>query len=161
MILTRLHRVLQLTALLGLLCLSTLVPASEHDDEARIRELLDDFMGGASAGCPTMHDRFWHPELVYTSSDGTRFGKHEIMRGVTAALDDPQSGGPRYRAEDVDIRFLGETAVVTFRLVADTPARDGQPASVQQYLNTGVLVQNGGRWQAITWQATRRATDDP
>lgn len=159
MSLTSLRSLVSLAILL--LFTSGVVAASGDDDEARIRELLDDFMGGASAGCPTMHDRFWHPELIYTSSDGTRFGKAELMQGVEEALEDPQSRGPRYRAEDVHVRFLDETAVVTFRLLAEMPATEDQPEGVQQYFNTGVFVQNEGQWQAITWQATRRATETP
>jgi hypothetical protein len=116
-------------------------------DAQQVRSLLHEFMAGATRNDAAVHERFWDEDLVYTSSDGTRFGKPELMSdpGDPAGPDDPQ-----YTAEHVDVRLHGELAVITFRLVA---SRDGQV--VQEYFNTGVLRRRDGEWRAITWQATR------
>ena len=57
---------------------------------------------------------------------------------------------PVYSAEDVLVRPYGEMAALTFRLVAR--AADG---SVQTYRNSGTFLLRNGKWQAITWQATK------
>lgn len=65
--------------------------------------------------------------------------------------DDPDAEkGPRYGAEAITIRVLGDHAVVTFKLTADMAG--GEQAA---YFNTGVFRRSGEGWQAFTWQATR------
>ena len=92
--------------------------------------------------------------------------KPEIMVNVrqTAALpaDAKQSAGqtpagqqagtvpPAYSAEDILIRPYNGFAALTFRLVARNP--DG---TVDYYRNSGTLIFRDGRWQVITWQATK------
>ena len=57
---------------------------------------------------------------------------------------------PTYSAEDIVVRPYGSTAALTFRLVAHNP--DG---TVQYYRNSGTLLLRDGRWQVVTWQATK------
>lgn len=129
------------------------LPAAIADDHEALRTLLDEFLAGASVNDAAMHDRFWAEDLVYTSSSGERFGKAEIMAGL-AESDDPadRSGAetPRYSARDVNVRSFGETAVITFRLVAE---QDGETRA--EYFNTGVFRNREGVWQAVAWHATR------
>jgi ketosteroid isomerase-like protein len=126
---------------------------------AELTALLKQFLAGASRNDPAMHDRFWAEDLIYTGSGGRRLGKAEIMgdvRSATAARAD--SPTTTYGAEDIRIQEYGDTAVVAFRLVRRTE-KDGK-AAVTNYLNTGTFLKRGGRWQAVSWQATRMARPD-
>ena len=55
-----------------------------------------------------------------------------------------------YSAEDVLVRLYGETAALTFRLVAHNA--DGTKST---FRNSGTLLHRKGQWQVITWQATK------
>ncbi|RFF28207.1 nuclear transport factor 2 family protein [Wenzhouxiangella sp. 15181] len=134
------------------LFLSTAVLA-EGDDQAELASLLETFLDGASVNDAAVHDRFWADDLIYTSSDGQRFGKAEIMASLaevgSAGQEEPPQP-PQYSARDIDIRVFGDSAVVTFRLMA---SRDGE--IVGEYLNTGVFRKRVPGWRAVAWQATR------
>lgn len=139
--------------LLGLF-LSTAVGAAGND-QAELARLLETFLDGASVNDAAVHDRFWADDLIYTSSDGQRFGKAEIMASLAEAGSAGQEEAPQppqYSARDISIRVFGDSAVVSFRLMA---SRDG--AIVGEYLNTGVFRKREPGWQAVTWQATRTA----
>jgi ketosteroid isomerase-like protein len=118
-----------------------------------LTRLLKDFLAGASQNDPAAHERFWAEDLIYTGSSGRRVGKADIMRGVRSAQT-PKPGGPTttYSAEDINIRQYGDVAVVAFRLVGTTE-KDGR-TTVAKFLNTGTFLKRGGRWQAVSWQAT-------
>lgn len=119
------------------------------EDGPVLTALLHAFLAGASRNDPTAHDRFWSQQLVYTSSAGTRFGKAEIMQG----LESEDEGEPAvYTAEEIRIQQFGDTAVVSFRLVARSLEAESTPT---QYFNTGTFVREQGRWQAVAWQATK------
>lgn len=151
-------RFLQPFTILAVLASSPLAIAQEHDHghsqdntaEQRLQDLLDEFLAGASISDAGIHDRFWAADLVYTSSDGERFGKAEIMDNLAEPTADAE-GQPVYSSEDVDIRVFGDIAVVTFRLVAADLAEDASA----EFFNTGVFQHRDGRWKAFTWQATR------
>lgn len=122
------------------------VPDSEDDVET-LAESLQHFLANTSdAG---VHEEFWADDLVYTSSDGTRFGKAEIMEGLRDA-GESNDADVAYSGDDVKVQVFGATAIVTFRLVG-TQA-DG--AAPQTYFNTGTFLKRDGRWQAVAWQAT-------
>lgn len=123
--------------------------AMARDDETELTAMLQQFL--AAAGEEEAHARFWADDLVYTSSNGTRRGKAEIMAGFESTGEE-ESAGPDmvYSGEDVNVQIYGTTAVVTFRLVG-TPA-DG--SEVKNYFNTGTFLKRGGQWQAVAWQAT-------
>lgn len=132
------------------LLLSVCVFASE-EEKAELGELLDSFLIGASANDAAVHERFWADELIYTSSDGRRFGKAEIMASLEATDRASETeAAPDYSARDVTIKVFGDTAVVTFRLMA---RQNGE--LVGEYFNTGVFRRGEPGWQAVTWQATR------
>lgn len=118
------------------------------DDKQALQQLLDQFLAGAHL--KAQHQRFWTEDLVYTSSSGARFGKAEILSGFQdeAPKDEP---GSLYRGEDVDIRLLGDVAVIAFTLVGVTGD------SEQRYFNTGTFIKRDGEWRALAWQATRVA----
>ncbi|MDT8342272.1 MAG: nuclear transport factor 2 family protein [Longimicrobiales bacterium] len=116
---------------------------------AEIRTLLDDFL--ARAGERSAHERFWAEDLVYTSSRGTRTTKAAILAGMAEGAD-TATPGPTYRAEDVDVRVYGNTAVVAFRLVIQPPEGSGDPATFN--LNTGMLQVRDREWRVVAWQST-------
>lgn len=130
----------------------SMAPARAGEDAAaeQLQELLNNFLEGASENDSAMHDRFWSDDLVYTSSAGQRFGKADIMEALAEAGEQPEAeAAPRFTGEEVQIRVFGNTAVVTFELVATHAA-----GAESRYYNTGAFRQEDGKWRAIAWQAT-------
>ncbi len=119
--------------------------ASEADS---LTSMLHDFL--AASHKAAAHESFWADDLVYTSSNGTRFGKAEILSGFSEADSADAAPAVVYSAKDLDVRVYGRAAVVAFRLVG-TPA-DGTDA--KEYFNTGTFLKRGGGWQVVAWQAT-------
>ena len=135
------------TILLGLLFATAGAQAGDADE---IRELLEYFL--ANAGVKSAHERFWADDLVYTSSRGTRTSREAILASFDNAPPvEEQPPGPVYSADDVELRWYGDTAVVAFKLVA-TPPNDG---AVDYYFNTGTFVKRDGEWRVVAWQATK------
>jgi ketosteroid isomerase-like protein len=136
--------------------------AQTAPDSAELTKLLNEFLAGASRNDAAMHDRFWAEDLIYTGSNGTRRGKAEIMRDVRSAPAQ-KSGDPKsvYSAEEIRIQQYGDTAIVAFRLV-NTTEKDGK-SEVTKYYNTGTFLKRQGKWQVVSWQATRipRPEDEP
>ena len=128
--------------------------AQTAPDAGALTALLREFLAGASRNDAAMHERFWAPDLIYTSSAGRRMGKAEVLAGVRSAPP-PPAGQPAttYTAEDVRVQQYGDTAIVAFRLVGET-TKDGR-TEVATYLNSGTFLRRDGRWQAVSWQATR------
>ena len=122
------------------------------NDTQALTQLLDAFLAGASVNDAAMHDRFWAEDLVYTSSNGTRFGKREILEGLRAEPAVPSEPAVVYSAEEVRVQLYGDMAVVTFRLVG---TEGGEGGGVKQFLNTGTFQKRSGEWRAVAWQATR------
>lgn len=110
--------------------------------------MLHDFL--ANSAEKEAHQSFWADDLVYTSSNGTRFGKADILAGFEDAGEDSEGPEVAYSGENVNVRIFGTTAVVTFQLVG-TPD-DG--SAVLNYFNTGTFLKRNGKWQVVAWQAT-------
>ena len=53
--------------LLALLAVSGIASASEEEE---LKDMLDEFLAGASIGDVATHENFWDDNLVYTSSSG-------------------------------------------------------------------------------------------
>ncbi|MEK6300723.1 MAG: nuclear transport factor 2 family protein [Acidobacteriota bacterium] len=130
--------------------------AQTAPDAGELTRLLKEFLDGASRNDAVVHDRFWAEDLIYTGSSGRRRGKADVMRDVRSALA-PKPGDPTttYTAEDLHIQQYGDTAIVAFRLVGTTKS-DGK-TEVASYLNTGTFLKRKGKWQVVSWQATRMA----
>ena len=137
-----------------LLLFTSAAAFAQAPDTAELTRLLNEFLAGAGRNDAAVHERFWAEDLIYTGSSGRRVGKADIMRDVRSAPA-PKAGDPAtvYTAEDVRIQQYGDTAVVAFRLVGTT-ARGGA-TEVLKFLNTGTFIKRGGRWQAVSWQATK------
>jgi len=137
-------------------------PAAATDPErtrAEITALLTEFLSPGKNPTRAAHERFWADDLVYTSSAGKVTNKAEILKSFepppSSEAPAVEPGGPPepepvYSAEDVLVRPYGEMAALTFRLVAQ--AADG---TKQFYRNSGTFLYRDGKWQAITWQATK------
>jgi Domain of unknown function (DUF4440) len=122
--------------------------------ESDIASLLNEFL--AKVDDPAMHDRFWAADLVYVSAAGVvknKAGILEAMRaGDTPGTRDKKPDEPKttFSAEDVKVRPLAaEVAVLTFRLVQHVGDK------TNHFRNSGTFVRRDGRWQAVSWQATR------
>ena len=134
---------------IGLLSLILVFGVSSAGDADDILSLLNDFL--ARADERAAHERFWAEDLVYTGSAGTRTDKATILASFDETDEDNAGPGVTYSGEDVRLKHLGDSAVVTFKLVG-TPD-DG--TSPQYYYNTGTFVKREGEWRVIAWQATK------
>lgn len=134
--------------------------SSEIKTKQQLSTLLTDFLANKVGDDFKNHDRFWADDLIYTSSAGLRFNKSYIIDGIKAqesaqpnddmkVSEDPS---PTYSAEDIDIRLYGGTAIVAFKLVAQS-IKDNEN-TMQSYYNTGTFVLRDNQWQAVAWQAT-------
>jgi hypothetical protein len=143
----------------ALLCCLALPPALRADEakatQAAITSLLQEFL--AKNDEAAQHQRFWAEDLVYTSSAGEVTSKAEIMKSFTAPPPEPKDGKAQpaepasvYSAEEVLVRAYGNVAALTFRLV-----RRSADGKTQNYRNSGTFLYRNGKWQAITWQATK------
>jgi len=136
--------------------------AAASGDEAELLTLLDEFLAQAGLDDQEMHDRFWADDLVYTAASGDRFGKAAILQGLDPQASDPGAAQVRYWAEDAQVMLFGDTAVVAFRLMAETRSAPGAETVQEQFHNTGTFVRRNGEWRAVAWQATRiPATANP
>ena len=141
-------------AVIAALMLGPALDAQTAKDGPELTRLLNEFLAGASRNEAAAHDRFWAEELVYTGSAGRRVGKADILRDVRSApAPRPEDPKTTFGAEDVRIHQYGDTAVVAFRLVGTTDR--GGKSEVAHYLNTGTFLRRHGKWQVVSWQATR------
>ena len=143
-----------LSSAIVMMLLSISLCAETPPDAAELTKLVKDFLDGASRNDAAMHDRFWAEDLIYTGSSGRRIGKADIMRDQrAAAAPGPAAPSTSYTAEDIRIQQYGNTAIVAFRLVGTTK-RDNK-TEIANFLNTGTFLKRNGKWQAVSWQATR------
>jgi len=137
-----------------ILALALSLQAQTAPDAGELTRLLKEFLDGASRNDAAVHDRFWAEDLIYTGSTGRRVGKADIMRDVRSAPA-PKPGDPTisYGAEDIRIQQYGDTAIVAFRLIGKSE-KEGK-TEVTNYLNTGTFLKRNGKWQVVSWQATK------
>jgi ketosteroid isomerase-like protein len=141
------------------------VPSPEQT-RADITALLNDFLKPGNNDQAEWHERFWAEDLVYTSSAGIVKTKAEIRQSFkdvakpTAEKANPNIKPPAastvFSAEDILVRPYGEMAALTFRLAA----KEGD-GKVSHYRNSGTFLYRGGKWQVVTWQATKVAAAAP
>mgnify|MGYP003629774984 CR=1 FL=1 len=140
--------------LLLLICIISLfstegISAQQIQDHNTLTEMLHNFMEGASNNDREIHDAFWAEDLIYTSSNGTRFGKAEIMAGFETETEVPATPKTIYTAEDIQIKVYDDMAVVAFKMKGTTGEE------MQYYLNSGTFLKRNGRWEVVNWQATK------
>ena len=137
-----------------LLAVSTLAGAQPAGVESDIAALLTEFL--AKVDDPGMHDRFWADDLVYVSAKGEVKTKAAILAsmraGETPGARDQKPDEPKatFSAEEVRVRALAaDVAVLNFRLVQHAGEK------TNHFRNSGTFVRRKGKWQALSWQATR------
>ena len=134
-------------------------PPNAARTRSEIATMLTTFLTPAVNNTAAGHERFWADDLVYTSSAGKVMSKADIMKSFAeepkAEASDPAKPGPVFTAEDILVRPYGNMAALTFRLVEHDP--DGK---LSYFRNSGTFLLRNGKWQAITWQATRVAAQD-
>ncbi len=138
--------------LLLLICLFSIVSqnifAQQVQDYNTLTQMLHNFMEGASNNDREIHDNFWAEDLIYTSSNGTRFGKTEIMAGFENKTEVSNASKTIYTAEEIQINMYDNMAIVAFKMKGTT---DNE---VQYYYNSGTFLKRNGTWQVVNWQAT-------
>jgi ketosteroid isomerase-like protein len=134
------------------LMLTLSLNAQTAPDGAELTKLLNDFLAGASRNDAATHERFWADDLIYTGSSGRRVSKADILKDVRSPAHPPEQA-IMYAAEDIRINQYGDTAIVAFRLIGKV--EKGAQAEITRYLNTGTFLKRKGKWQAVSWQATR------
>jgi len=123
--------------------------AQNSSDETELKKILHNFMDGASKNDSLIHANFWAEELIYTSSNGTRFGKKEIIGRFNSNKESKiENPSTIYTAEDIIIQQYENTAIVAFKMKAESDS------SIQYYLNSGTFLKRDGKWQVVNWQAT-------
>lgn len=140
-----------------------LVGTEASTDAARTRDeitaLLTSFLTLEINNSKAGHERFWADDLVYTSSAGEVKSKADILKTFedSPKTDKSKEGAsgakepaPVYTAEGILVRPFGKIAALTFRLVR----RDADGATIY-YQNSGTFLRRDGKWQAISWQATK------
>ena len=146
---------------IALLC-SVSLHAQGSADVADLEKLLNDFLAGASRNDVEMHERFWAEDLIYTGATGRRVGKADIMKDVRNSPALKAGERTTYSAEEIRIEQFYDTAIVAFRLIAKVER--GDKVEISRFLNTGTFLKRKGKWQAVSWQATRlprSGTEDP
>jgi hypothetical protein len=125
--------------------------------QAEVTALLREFLAHVDES--VMHDRFWAADLVYTGSGGGVKTKAEILKSFADSKADPAKPKPitnTYDADDIVVRPYGDMAALTFRLIAHTPG-----GKTEYYRNSGTFLRRDGRWQVVTWQATKVPPAEP
>jgi hypothetical protein len=132
--------------------LSLAARAAGPQDE--IASLLNEFL--ANVDDVAMHERFWADDLVYVSAAGVVRSKAAILEamraGDTPGRRDRKPDEPKatYSAQDVKVRPIGaNAAVLNFRLLQHLGDK------TNYFRNSGTFVKRAGRWQVVSWQATR------
>jgi uncharacterized protein DUF4440 len=137
---------------LAAVALSFAATAAAPQDE--IASLLNEFL--TKVDDVAMHERFWADDLVYVSAKGEVRSKAAILEsmraGDTPGVRDRKAGEPKttYSAQEVKVRPLRPgAAMLNFRLVQHAGDK------TNYFRNSGAFVKRDGRWQVVSWQATR------
>ena len=137
-------------------------PTQSAPPSATARELTDmlnQFLADVPKNNPASYDRFFADDVIYTRNTGAVTTKADIINGVSASAGRP----PRlettttFSAEDVTIHEYPDVAIVAFRLVSHEDHSAGKPPTITNYRDTGTFLRRNGKWQVISWQATKIA----
>ena len=138
------------TILLFTLCFAFALPAnSQGNDTEVLTQILHNFMEGASNNDREIHDNFWAEDLIYTSSNGNRFGKAEIMAGFENEREVSDTPKTIFTAEDIQINVYGDMAVVAFKM------KGTSGSEIQYYLISATFLKRDGKWKVVNWLARK------
>jgi hypothetical protein len=132
-------------------------PAADEQAKKEITQLLTTFLSPAENKTAAAHDRFWADDLVYTSSAGIVRSKAEILKlvGDAANVAPASAADPdeTYTTEQILIRPYGNMAALNARLCLH-----GKDGTTSYYRVSGAFLKRHGKWQAVTWQATKETS---
>ncbi len=121
--------------------------------EQELMQLEKDSAAAAVKGDTTFLDRHTAANYIGTDPIGGVADRAMMMAGAKA-------GDPKFESLDLDdlsVRMAGtDAAVVTGRATIKARLKSGMDIS-GQYRFTDVWVKQDGRWQLMTWQATKVA----
>jgi ketosteroid isomerase-like protein len=130
--------------------------ATKNNNSSVERELMQlekDSAAAALKGDTTLLDRHTAANYIGTDPGGGVEDRAKMMAGAKA-------GDPKFEALDLDdmsVRMAGkDAAVVTGRATVKGKLKSGMDIT-GQYRFTDVWVKQEGRWQLMTWQATKVA----
>ena len=112
---------------------------------------LNEFLEAAGRGDRAIFDRFFADDVIYTRSAGVTIDKADIMKNVGRA--DAGAARSTFSADDVTIHDYGTTAIVNFRLVAQSE-KDGK-SDRSHYRNTATFLKRNNGCQVGAWQSTK------
>ena len=124
-----------------------------------LTDMLNQFLADVPKNNPASYDRFFADDVIYTRNTGALTTKADIIKGVSASAGRPPRVGTTttFTAEDVMIHEYPDVAVVAFRLVAHEEHSNGKSPTVTNYRDTGTFLRRNGKWQVVSWQATKIA----
>jgi ketosteroid isomerase-like protein len=128
-----------------------------------LTDLLNQFLADVPKNNPASYDRFFADDVIYTRNTGAVTTKADIIKGVSASAGRPPRSETTttFSAEDLTIHEYTDVAIVAFRLVAHEAHNDGKPATITNYRDTGTFLRRNGKWQVVSWQATKIAEAAP
>jgi ketosteroid isomerase-like protein len=97
----------------------------------------------------TALDRIIADDFVMIGADGTVSDRRQLIAGIA----DPQLQIEPFQTEDVRVRIYGNVAVLTGRYSQRGRWKGQAYETAARY--TDVYVRSGGRWRAVSAQATR------
>ena len=112
---------------------------------------LNEFLDAAGRSDRAVFDRFFADDVIYTRSAGLTIDKATIMKSFDRP--DANAGKSTFSADDVTIHDYGTTAIVNFRLVAQSE-KDGK-TDTSHYRNTATFLKRDNGWQVVAWQSTK------
>jgi len=120
-------------------------PPPVADDRALLSRLNDDYVRAVLTSDVARFEALLAPEFRNTNPDGTVLDRAGFLAQVARPANLTS-----LRAEDVEIRILGDTAIVHARTVYETS--DGRPGSGRY---TDIWHRQGGQWLAVAAHVTR------
>lgn len=132
---------------------STATKRVESSTSRELAGLLREFLDNAARGDRAGFEKFFADGVIYTRSTGVVINKRQILEGIER-LKPTDESKTTYTAEDIVIHDYGDTAVVAFRLVAQTQ-RKNAPLEKTNYRNTGTFLRRNSVWQVVAWQSTK------
>jgi ketosteroid isomerase-like protein len=135
---------------LAVLLLAVCGPAfgDQTSDERDLKQLVKDLNAAIVKADIAFLERVLDQDYVHYRPRGT-------VENRAQYLENRKTGNVNFEslvADDVKVRFYGDTAIVTYRSTAK--GKDQQGAIDEQRLWTRVFVRRDGRWQLVHSQGT-------
>ena len=131
-----------------LLAACGLALGDQASDERELKQLVNDLNAAIVKADIVFLDRVLAQDYIHYRPRGTVETRAQYMENRKAGSVNFES----LVADDVKVRFYGDTAIVTYRSTAK--GKDQQGTIDEQRLWTRVFVRRDGRWQLVHSQGT-------